>query len=293
MPSLEVFQAAAQRYAARMRVCLSRIAAVLVVGLAGAWTSVQASSLEPMTLPGMCLSMSGEGGQAESRECEGGPTQDLTLPGGDGPIRYAGQCLAPRGGGLYPELFATDCNGSPEQTWSMAPGGEVRNAAGQCLALLGLSSRSGERIYAGSCSSVSAPQRWIRQVSSPPLRNTVGSLEAAGHPGQCLAWIQAGSFIGLAACDDVASQRFSRRQDSFGQWRSKGGCLTGSGYGEVLTIGACGSGRAMLWLYRPDGRLVDGFGQCAQALEEDGRVVVRMAACSADDRQAWSLRTTP
>ncbi|MFC4441634.1 ricin-type beta-trefoil lectin domain protein [Caulobacter henricii] len=266
--------------------------AVLVVGLGGARTGAEAATLEPMTLPGMCLSMSGEDGQAESRECDGGPTQDLIFPIGTGPIGHAGRCLAPRDGGLYPELFATDCNGSPGQTWSMAPGGEVRNAAGQCLAVLGLSSRSGERIYAGSCSTVSGPQRWRKQVSSPPYRNAVGGLETAGHSGECLAWIEAGSFIGLAACDDSASQRFSRRQDSFGHWRSKGGCLTGSGLGEVLTIGACGSGRAMMWLFRPDGRLVDGFGQCAEARDEHGRIVVRMTACGTAPQQAWSLRTS-
>ena len=275
-----------------MRPWLDTVAAVVLAGLASAGIRAEAATLEPMTLPGMCLSINGQDGRADSRECDGGPTQDLTFPVGNGPIRHGGKCLTPRGGGHYPELFATDCNGAPEQTWTLGQGGEIRNLAGQCLSLLGLSSRSGERIYAGPCSTVSGPQQWRRLVSAVDLKNAVGGLESEGRPGECLAWIEAGSFIGLARCEDVPNQQFSRRQDTFGQWRSKGGCLTGWGYGEALTIGACGSGRAMMWLYRPDGRLVDGFGQCAEARDESGRAVVRMTTCGSDRRQEWRLART-
>ncbi|MDP1632555.1 MAG: ricin-type beta-trefoil lectin domain protein [Caulobacter sp.] len=266
--------------------------AAAMIGIAAAGAPVSAATLEPDRLPGMCLSMTGPDGQAESRECNGGPLQDLVVPVTTGPIRHAGQCLVPHGGGAYPELFPTDCDGSVGQDWTFGARGEIRNVAGQCLAVLGLSSRTGERIYAGDCSAGVGAQSWHRPRSPRPYRNVAGSLEATKRPGWCVTWIEAGSFIGLAPCEDTAAQRFSFNRGDFGHWRSKGGCLSGFGHGATLNIRACETGRSELWLLRSDGRLVDGFGQCAEATEEGGGILIRMESCRKVGWQVWSFRNS-
>ncbi|MBX3478407.1 MAG: ricin-type beta-trefoil lectin domain protein [Brevundimonas sp.] len=253
--------------------------------LAGAFASVAISTqmvtLQPERLPGMCLSMTGREGQAESRECDGSPAQEIELPGAEGgPIRHAGKCLAPRGGGLYPELFAEACDGSPAQTWRLPSSGEVRNGEGRCLALLGLSSRSGERVYAGDCPVRVEPQGW-RQVDATQqtYRNMTGRFELVGREGQCLAWIDAGNFLGLAPCADVSEQRFSFNAAQHGQFRIKSGCLAAGFLDGGMNIGDCGRGREKMWLHRGDQTLVNGLGLCATVESQSNRDVIRNRPC--------------
>ena len=81
-------------------------------------------TLQPERLPGMCVTLAGSpGGASVSLPCEGAERQVFVMPGeAGGPIRQGDQCLAPRGTGYYPQLFAETCDGSPEQTWTMNAG---------------------------------------------------------------------------------------------------------------------------------------------------------------------------
>lgn len=268
---------------------ISCFVAGFVVACAGFAVPAEAMTLQPDKLPGMCLSMTGREGQAESRECDGSPDQEIELPGREGgPIRHAGKCLAPRGQGLYPELYAVACDRSTAQTWTLPASGEVRNGEGRCLALLGLSSRSGERLYAGECPERVAPQSW-RQVDATQqtYRNMTGRFELVGREGQCLAWIDAGNFLGLAPCADVSGQRFSFNAAQHGQYRIKSSCLSAGFLDGGMNIGDCGSGRESLWLHRTDQTLVNGLGLCATAENQNGRDVIRSRACQPQAAQQW------
>ncbi len=268
-----------------------------VVGLVMACASfafpAEAVTLQPDKLPGMCLSMTGHEGQAESRECDGSPDQEIELPVKEGgPIRHAGKCLAPRGQGHYPELFAVACDGSAAQTWTFPASGEVRNGEGRCLALLGLSSRSGERLHAGECPQRGAPQSW-RQVDATQqtYRNMTGRFELVGREGRCLAWIDAGNFLGLATCADVSEQRFSFNAAQHGQYWIKSACLTAGYLDGGMSISDCGAGRESLWLHRTDQKLVNGLGLCATAESQNGRDVIRSRPCRPESAQQWRFVT--
>lgn len=273
---------------------ISHFVAGFVLACASLATPVQAMTLQPDKLPGMCLSMTGREGQAESRECDGSPDQEIELPGKEGgPIRHAGKCLAPRGQGLYPEILAEACDGSAAQTWMLPTSGEVRNGDGRCLALLGLSSRSGERVYAGECPERVEPQSW-RQVDAAQqtYRNRTGRFELVGRDGQCLAWIDAGNFLGLAPCADVFEQRFSFNAAQHGQYRIKSSCLAAGYLDGGMSLGDCGSGREKLWLLRTDQTLVNGLGLCATAESQNGRDVIRSRPCRPEQAaQQWRFVT--
>lgn len=253
----------------------------LVAAGSGFAMSAQVVTLQPDRLPGMCLSMTGREGQAESRECDGSPAQEVELPGEEGgPIRHAGQCLTPRRAGLYPELFGEACDGSAAQSWVLPASGEVRNGEGRCLALLGLSSRSGERIYAGECPVRVVPQS-LRQVdaSRQAYRNMTGRFEVVGREGECFAWIDSGNFLSLAPCANVPEQRFSFNAAQHGQVRIKSGCLSARFLDGGMNIGDCGHGREMMWLHRGDQTLVNGLGLCATVESQSGRDVIRSRPC--------------
>jgi Ricin-type beta-trefoil lectin domain len=250
-----------------------------------------AVTLEPGRLPGMCLSMTGKAGQAESRECDGSLKQELTLPGPKGgPIGYGGKCLKPKGMGRFPNVRAETCDGSDGQTWTMSPAGVVSNKASQCLSVMGSASRSGTQIHAGACAETADPHQW-RQVDvvAKQYQNVPGRFELAAQPGMCLSFARPGSFFGLAACRDVSDQRFSFDKRAPGQLRSQGACLSSVSITHDLTLADCWKEPAMQWELTPSGQLKNGQQVCAAVRREGDRDVVRVAACREAPEQVWTL----
>ena len=248
-----------------------------------------AMSLQHEQLPGMCVSLSGRGGESESRPCDGSAIQTFVLPAGaPGPIRNGDLCLAPQGKGSYPQLSAVTCNGALEQTWTVTPEGEIRSAAGRCLSLLGNSSRSGERVYAGECPAGLPAHRW-RAVANDPayLHPITGMLEAVSRPGKCLG---TDGSLGLVACDARLGRVFSFDSSAPSQFRMMSSCLA-SGYAfNSLALGQCWNMPAQKWSLTASANLVNLEGKCIVVTIEEGRDVLRMGACLPVPEQQWTLK---
>lgn len=255
-----------------------------------------AELLQPATMPGMCLTIDEDEGSV-SVPCNPSRAQHLTLPHGEaGPIRLGERCLAPRGTGLYPPVFAEACDGSQAQKWTLSPEGEVRNAAGRCLSVLGLSSRDGERIYAGGCPKERAGQYWrVVDADAQSYSPVRGWLKWQGDEELCLGWIEAGSFVGLTRCNPNAGseQRLSFDRDYPTQIRSRSGCLTSNAMTGGIVVTRCTAGPRATWTLNSEGQLTDGAGYCAEAWKDGDHWAVGMAKCNDTAAQRWNLAPLP
>lgn len=247
------------------------------------------TTLQHEQLPGMCMSLSGRDGETESRPCDGSEIQAFQFPGAEpGSIRNGDRCLAPRGKGMYPQLVAEICDGTPIQTWTVTPEGEVRNVAGRCLALLGTSSRSGERIYAGECPAGLPAHRW-RMVAVDPamLHPASGMIEAVSRPGKCLGTDGA---LGIVDCAARLGRVFSFDFSAPGQLRIMSNCLAGGYVFETLALGQCWDLPAQKWSLTPTSNLMNLEGECLSVAIDGGRDVLRTATCQPVPEQQWTVK---
>lgn len=264
--------------------------------LAAAWAMpASARTLEPATVPGMCVTIDPAEGSV-SRPCDGSATQRLILPeSGPAPIRLGDACLAPRGGGLYPPLFPERCDGSPGQSWTISAENSVRNGEGRCLALLGLSARDGERVYAAPCPASRPPQAWrIRPFDSTTYAPVRGRLRWAPQPGLCLGYVTPGSMIGLEPCAGVRrwEQIFAFDRRSPGQFRVSGTCLSGNPRTGSLALARCRVDPGMHWRLDDDGTLSNGATRCVAPRLAGGRWIAELRPCAATPGQRWTFEAT-
>lgn len=241
-------------------------------------------------LPGMCLSLSGRNGESESQPCDGSAKQSFKLPGvTPGPIFNGDLCLAARGQGAYPQLVAGACDGSPDQTWTMAATGEVRNAAGRCLSLLGVSSRNGERIYAGECPTGLPAHHWHAVAIDPAqLHPGDAMLESTARPGKCLGTDGA---LGLVDCAAKLGRVFSLDLGAPTQLRMMGSCLAGSYVQDALSLGQCWDLPQQKWSLNSASNLVNAQGKCIAVVNEGGKDVLRTVACLPVPEHQWTVKT--
>ncbi|MEQ1782877.1 MAG: RICIN domain-containing protein [Hyphomonadaceae bacterium] len=278
-----------------------RITAFLAWGASlwlGASTSVSAQEAAPaappaMTLqherlPGMCVSLSGLQGQSESRPCNASPEQEFRLPvAGAGPILSGDKCVAPRGQGAYPQLYAQTCDGTPEQQWAIKADGEIRNAAGRCLSLLGASSRTGERVYAGECPTGLPANHWRAVPADATLHPVSGVLESVARPGKCLGTDGA---LGLVDCKGRLGRVFSFDTGRPGQLRMMSSCLAAGFAFESLSLGQCWDMPEQKWSLTAAGNLANLAGKCIVIAIENGRDALRTGACLPVPEQQWTLK---
>lgn len=266
---------------------LAALAGVILTPMAGATT------IEPRELPGMCVSLSGADGASISTPCDKSAAQDFGMPGTEGgPIRLGDKCLAPRGDDNYPALFADVCDGSPGQRWTVSGEGEIRNEAGRCLALLGQSSRTGAPVYGGRCEDAGALHRWkLKAADQEIYEPVVGRVRWLSTPELCLTYIEAGSYMGLAACDEglELNQVFSFDAHDPSQFRMLSGCLTSYAMTGITTISRCADLKAATWKLQPSAFLSNGDGQCATGKLEGAGHVVRIEACTGAPEQIWTF----
>lgn len=250
---------------------------------------VLSMALQHEQLPGMCLSLSGRSGESESRPCDGSAIQTFALPvGAPGPIHNADLCLAPRGKGTYPQLVAVACDGAPDQTWTITTDGEIRSANGRCLALLGNSSRTGERIYAGECPTGLPAHRWRAVAVDPALLHPVsGMLEAVARPGKCLGTDGA---LGLVACDARLGRVFSFDTSAPSQLRMMGSCLAGGYVANSLALGQCWNMPSQKWALTAAGNLANLDSKCIVITVEGDHDALRTGPCLAVPEQRWTLK---
>ena len=240
----------------------------------------------------MCLTIDAYEGSV-SRPCDSAPAQDFVLPeGAPGPIRLGDQCLAPRGGGYYPPLFAEACTGAPAQIWEIAENGAIVNGDGRCLAVLGLVSRDGTRVYASECPDREYAQTWRalanNQYDYEPL---LGRIRWQSDSTLCLTWIQQGSFIGLAMCGDrsAGEQIFSFDRAHMGQFRARSACMRSAAAFGGIRLGDCYVDPSATWMLMDGAMLFNGNGHCVEPRQENGRWIARMNNCTASTEQRWQF----
>lgn len=270
-----------------------RIAAVLVAAslwaapaMAQVSTGVQGRmTLQPERLPGMCLTLSDAG--SVSMPCDGSERQFFETPGEEpGPIRNGGKCLAPRGTGYYPQLFAETCDGSPAQSWTMNAEGELRSAAGRCISLMGQVSATGTTIFGGECPREGQAHQW--KVQYVDFTNVVeASLESKAKPGMCIGH---DTGVGLYPCTDNYGQVISLDEKAIGQMRLKSSCFAGGNAFGALRLGSCYDVPGQKWLLTEKGQVVNASVQCIELVIEDGRDVLRTTPCKLIPGQQWVLR---
>lgn len=278
-----------------MRIANILAGLALLAGIHAAPSHAQTKpvTLQPDRLPGMCLTLAGDGGASVSIPCNGSDAQDFVLPGpgpGGGPIRQGDACLAPRGAGYYPQLFAETCDGSPAQTWTMDAEGHLRSTAGRCLSLLGGgASRTGELIYGGECPTRVEPQTW--RAKPVDFTNVIeASLESAVRPGMCIGH---DTHLGLYPCSDRYGQIVSFDEKALGQMRMKSSCFSGGYAFGGLSLGECWDAAAQKWAILPDGSIGNGQAECIEVVNEAGRDVLRTTVCAFKPEQQWIVRMPP
>lgn len=271
-----------------------RMAGILVVlaalAAAPAMAQTRPMTIQPDRLPGMCLTPAEQGGASISMPCTGSDKQDFILPGPEGgPIRQGDTCLAPRGAGYYPPVFAVACDGSPEQTWTLNEQRELRSGSGRCLSVLGAASRSGTPIFAGECPNVGAAHQW--QIRYVDFRNVIeASLESGVRPGMCIGH---DTGLGLYPCSDRYGQIISFDAKHLGQMRLKSSCLSGGYAFGGLGLGDCYDMPAQRWVPFPDGAIANELADCIEVVNEAGRDVLRTTVCAGKPEQMWIIREAP
>ena len=268
-----------------------RIAGILIVLAASMATPALAQSrsltIQPDRLPGMCLTPAERGGASISMPCTGSDKQNFILPGPEGgPIKQGDTCLAPRGTGYYPPVFAVDCDGSPEQTWTMNEQRELRSGSGRCLSVMGAASRSGTPIFAGECPKTGSAHQW--KIKYVDFRNVIeASLESGVRPGMCIGH---DTQLRLYPCSDAYGQLISFDQKALGQMRLKSSCLSGGYAFGALSLGECHDTLVQKWIMLPDGAFANGRADCIEVVNEAGRDVLRTTVCAGKPEQMWIVR---
>lgn len=268
-----------------------RIAGILLgLGLLAAPAMAQTSpnSLQPLRMPGMCMTISAEG--SISVPCDGAASQKLVPPGDTpGPIRHGDKCLEPRGTGYYPPLFPETCNGSPEQTWTMNAEGELRSGAGRCISLLGQVSVNRTPIFGGDCPKEGGGHEWKR--AHVDFTNVIeASLESKVRPGMCIAY---DSDLWLRPCTDNYGQLVSFDEKALGQMRMMGSCFSGGFAFGGLSLSSCYDMPAQKWMLLSGDRVANELVQCIEVVPENGRDVLRTVKCSEKPEQQWTVRRPP
>lgn len=266
--------------------------AYVIVGLAVVTGSPAIAQARPMTLqpdrlPGMCVTLSAQG--SVSVPCDGSDAQDFVLPGETGgPIMQDGKCLAPRGSGYYPPLFAEVCDGSPAQTWKLNAERELRSGAGRCLSLLGASARTGELVFAAECPKGGAAHQW--KAKSVDFTNVIeASLESKMYPGMCIGH---DTSVGLYPCSDQYGQVISLDEKALGQMRLKSSCFSGGNAFDSLRLGECRDTPEQHWMLLMDGGVANALVQCIEVVREGERDLLRTTRCAGRPEQQWVVRKT-
>ncbi|MDP3492412.1 MAG: ricin-type beta-trefoil lectin domain protein [Hyphomonadaceae bacterium] len=242
-------------------------------------------TLQPERLPGMCLTLSDAG--SVSMPCDGSARQFFEMPAaGAGPIRNGDKCVAPRGAGYYPQLFAETCDGSPEQTWTMNAEGELRSGAERCISVMGQASRTGTTIFGAECPREGSAHQWkVRYVD---FTNVIeASLESKARPGMCIGH---DTGVGLYPCSDNYGQVISLDRKAMGQMRLKSSCFSGGYAFGALGLGECWDLPQQKWVVMETGQVVNAGVQCIELVNENGRDVLRTKACKLIPEQQWVLR---
>lgn len=267
---------------------IARFVLSLVLGGFGLALPVHAATLQPERLPGMCITMSGPDGASQSQPCDGSAKQEFELPGPEGgPIRQDGKCVAPRGDGYYPELFAEACDGSQGQTWKLSDTGELRSGAGRCIAVLGMSSRSGERVYGAECLKDREGQAW-RVMGAGRTEPVVRSFESRARPGKCIGY---DSDLMLLDCTDAYGQLASFDLQSLSQIRMMSSCFAGGYAFDGLSLGECWDLPAQRWTIMDNGAIANRQFRCIEVVSENGRDILRAKPCrDGVVEQQWTLR---
>lgn len=264
------------------------IAAVAAVAaaLSAAAGGTMVGTLEPENLPGMCLTLPAGATEAVSAACTGKPDQIFGFPGPDGGVlRHDGACMGIEPDGVYPALVPMACDNSPFIYFIVDHQRRLANNAGRCLAVLGGSSREGERVYGAPCESTA--QVWI--FSDPAEEGYAPAsarIAVTASPGVCLA-LQDGNFFAPAPCDTGDAQVFRLDRTRAAQLRMKSGCLVPAATGAPVGIHDCTA--TDLWLFGGDGKVRTGR-DCA-VLDAEG--VLRTADCAGAPKDVLRLDVLP
>jgi hypothetical protein len=250
----------------------------------------KALTLQPERLPGMCLSMTGFEGEAESRPCDGSAAQLFDVPGPEGgPIRHNGKCVVTKGRDYYQSLAAVACDGSVQQRWAMSKAGELRNPAGRCLSVLGASSRSGAPVFGTECPKDREGPAW-RATEPGFVEPAEGLFESRARPGKCIGYDGA---LGVYDCKEVPDQLVSFDRKASGQLRMLVSCLSGGFAFDGLGLGECWDLPAQRWRMRENGQLANELEQCIEVKNQNGRDVLETKACRLTPEQQWVFRERP
>ena len=245
-----------------------------------------AGTLEPENLPGMCLTLPAGATEAVSAACTGKPDQIFSFPGPDGGVlRHDGACMGIEPDGVYPALVPMACDDSPSIYFIVDHARRLANNDGRCLAVLGGSSREGERVYGAPCES--ATQVWI--FSDPAEEGydpASARIAVTARRGYCLA-LQDGNYFAPAPCDTGDTQVFRLDRTRAAQLRMKSGCLVAAATGAPAGIHDCTA--TDLWMFGGDGKVRSGR-DCA-VLDAEG--VLRTADCAAAPKDALRLDVLP
>ena len=163
----------------------------------------------------MCVTIDPHEGSV-SRPCDKSACPELCFAA----ARYAGAdplrrgVPRPRGEGYYPQLHPETCDGSAAQTWTISAEGVVRNAAERAWRCLGYPAAAASASMA-AIAPAPASQAWVAKPLDQEIYDQVrGRLRWRGDASLCLAWIEQGSFVGLAPCNGMTrSIRCSRSID--------------------------------------------------------------------------------
>lgn len=160
--------------------------------------------------------------------------------------------------------------------WIVDHKGRLANNAGRCLAVLGASSREGERVYGARClNDDPSPATWRYMPADETFAPRVGAAIRIGD--QCLAWQDSGNYFKAAACGAAGFLEFSYDAGRPTQIRARSACLSTPVAGAPLMLGECHDHPATLWTLN-EGWLRSGDGRCALP-DADG--VLRNGDCPA------------
>lgn len=262
------------------------IAAFAATALAVLAGSARAGTFEPADLPGMCLTLPAGAAEAVSAACTGKPDQIFSFPGPDGGVlRHDGACMGIEPDGVYPALVPMACDDSPFIYFIVDHERRLANNAGRCLAVLGGSSREGERVYGAPCESMA--QAWIFSDPADEGYDPASArIAVTASPGLCLA-LQDGNFFAPAPCDTGDAQVVRLNRGRPAQLRMKSGCLAPAATGAPVGIHDCAA--LDLWTFEADGTVKAGR-DCA-VLDAEG--VLRTAGCAGAPKNVLRLDVLP
>lgn len=256
------------------------VAAVLAFPAAAAepgWKALPEITLQSADLPGMCVTV-GDDGIARNRACTGGETQLFRAPGPDGGVlRHGDLCMSAPDEDNTPELRAVPCGTGGDHYWIVDHKSRLANNVGRCLAVLGGSSREGERVYGARClTDDPSPQTWRFAARDETWDSRIDAEIRIGSDA-CLGWQESGNFFKTMPCATPGLLRYGYAVDRATQIRARSACLRSPVMGSPLALGECHAGPGEMWTLA-NGWLRNGEGNCAVP---DAEGVLRIAACPA------------